>query len=125
MTMKLRTGPAWNQWSEAAQATRLRGMSRSAPFVGPHNRGLLALNVQDADVLALRPPTMLVYGANSFPFEPAITSRFRTLRPDLPLHVLDNGGHNIHRDRAAAFNALAVPFLTATSTSSRIAVNAA
>ena len=106
-------GPAWNQLSEAAQATRLRGLSGCAPFVGPHNRGLLDLTIRDADVTNLRPPTLLVYGANSFPFESVIAGRFRSLRPDLPLHTIARGGHNIHREQAAAFNALAVPFLTA------------
>ncbi len=83
-----------------------------APLVAPHSQGLLDLPVTEADIRSLRPPTLLVYGRASYPFERAIADRFAQLRPDLELHTIEGAGHNVHRDRADVFNSMALPFLT-------------
>ncbi len=104
-------GQSWAALPQDDKEARLRAVSGVAPLVAPHFQGLLDLKVTDSDVAGLRPPAMLVYGQASFPFERFIADRFRALRPDLPISVIDDGGHNIHRDRWEIFNALAIPFL--------------
>jgi pimeloyl-ACP methyl ester carboxylesterase len=104
-------GQAWAALPQDDKEVRLRAVSGIAPLVAPHFQGLLDLKVAHSDVLGLRPPAMLVYGQASFPFEAFVADCFRELRPDLPISVIDDGGHNIHRDRWEIFNALAIPFL--------------
>jgi pimeloyl-ACP methyl ester carboxylesterase len=104
-------GPSWGSLAEAAKLKRLNAMAATAPMVGPHMRGLNQLQVTDADVLGLRPPTLLLYGDNSFPFEAPIAARFRALRPDLDVVTVEKSGHNVHRDQSAFVNARALAFL--------------
>jgi pimeloyl-ACP methyl ester carboxylesterase len=104
-------GAAWTRLDEAAQTARITALAGMAHLVAPHFRSLLGFRVADEDIRALRPPICLVYGAVSYPFERLICARLTALRPDLPLHMVEGAGHNVHRDRAEAFNALAVSFL--------------
>jgi pimeloyl-ACP methyl ester carboxylesterase len=87
-------------------------MAPLAPITGPHAGGLLAFPVTDDDVRSLRPRTLLLYGTNSFDFEPAIAPRFRELRPDLQLMTIDGAGHNLHRERPDIVNAAVTDFLS-------------
>lgn len=105
-------GAAWNNLTADRQTSRLRALGSCAPMIGPHFRGLRALQVTEADVLALQPPSMLVYGAASFPFEALIADRIRALRPDLPVVTIEGAGHNVHRDRPDVLNPLLTAFLT-------------
>ena len=104
-------GEAWRTLDAEAQARRLGTMASCAAIVGPHFRGLCELAVTDADVRGLRPPTLLLYGANSFPFEADIAARLRALRQDLPLVNVADAGHNVHRDQAEFVNAEVRAFL--------------
>ncbi|HUB15257.1 MAG TPA: alpha/beta hydrolase [Acetobacteraceae bacterium] len=104
-------GDAWQALDREAQERRLQAMASCAAVVGPHFRGLCALDVGDADVIGLGPPTLLLYGENSFPFEAVIGERFRALRPDLPFLIVAGAGHNVHRDRADFVNAEVAAFL--------------
>jgi pimeloyl-ACP methyl ester carboxylesterase len=110
-TMDTLGGDAWASMEEARKAERLRALASCAPFVGPHFRGLLDFPVTAADVTALRPPALLLYGAASFPFEAAIAARFRASRPDLQVITIDGAGHNVHRDRADTVNQVVTAFL--------------
>jgi 3-oxoadipate enol-lactonase len=109
----LAAGEAWTKLDEATQTKRLRGMASIAPMVGPHLRGLGQLPMKDTDVLDLRPPTLLLYGADSFPWEALIADRIRALRPDLRVVTVDKAAHNLHRDRSDIVNAEALAFLAA------------
>ncbi len=111
-TLAIMGGDAWAKLDEQEKASRLQPFAPIAPLVGPHCRGLLDLPVTEADIRRLRTPTLLVYGRASFPFERAIADRLAQLRPDLELHTIEDAGHNAHRDRADAFNSIALPFLT-------------
>jgi len=104
-------GEAWRRLDAEQQAARVQAMAACAPLVGPHVRGLLDLVVTAADVAALRPPTLFMYGADSFPFEGSIANRFRALRPDLRVMTVEKAGHNVHRERPDIVNAAARAFL--------------
>jgi pimeloyl-ACP methyl ester carboxylesterase len=104
-------GAAWDALAPARQAKRLEIHASRAGFAAPNFRALLALPAREADVTGLRPPTLLIYGADSFSFEPFIAARFRALRPDIPIVTLERAGHNPHRDRPDAVNPLLLRFL--------------
>jgi pimeloyl-ACP methyl ester carboxylesterase len=104
-------GEAWSRLDDATQQARLQSMAPLAPITGPHAGGLLAFRVTDDDVRSLRPRTLLLYGTNSFDFEPAIAQRFRELRPDLLLMTIDGAGHNLHRERPDIVNPAIADFL--------------
>lgn len=111
--LDLIAGEAWHSLDAETKEQRLKGMARIAPLVAPHVRGLCDLMVRDEDIRGLRPPTLLFYGAESFPFERVIADRFRALRPDLRIIFADKAGHNVHRDRADLVNAELMSFLAA------------
>ena len=73
--------------------------------------GLLDLVLTDADVHGLRPPALLIYGAESAPFEGLIGNRLHALRPDLRFITVDGAGHNVHRDRPDIVNPVTLSFL--------------
>jgi len=56
--------------------------------------------------------TLLFYGTASYDFEPAIAQRFRELRPDLPIVVVEGAGHNLHRERPDVVNTTIIDFLS-------------
>ena len=111
-SITMAAGEAWTQLDAETQATRLKALAESAPFLGPHNRGLETLAVTDSDVTGFRPPALLLYGANSFWFEGIIADRIRALRPDLRVLTVENAAHNVHRDRADVVNAEVLAFLS-------------
>jgi pimeloyl-ACP methyl ester carboxylesterase len=111
--IKAAVGEAWSRLDTETQAKRLQALASSAPMVGPHMRGLHDLLVTEADICNLRPPTMLFYGADSYPFEAIIADRFRALRPDLQVITVEGAGHNVHRDRADIVNPAVLSFLAA------------
>jgi esterase len=104
-------GEAWTALDAATQASRVRALASSAPMVGPHARGLLDLQVTEADVRGLRPPVLLFNGADSAPFEGIMASRFRGLRPDIHAMTVERAGHNVHRDRPDIVNPAVLSFL--------------
>lgn len=104
-------GEAWTRLDAPTQATRLLALAASAPLAGPHLHGLNDLAVTEGQATGLRPPTLLLYGANSFWFEAIIADRFRALRPDLRVLSIENAAHNVHRDRADIVNAEVLAFL--------------
>jgi 2-succinyl-6-hydroxy-2,4-cyclohexadiene-1-carboxylate synthase len=105
-------GDAWINLDADQKASRLAALSSCAPLVGPHFRGLADLVVTEPDVMRLAAPTLLLYGAASYPFEAGIARRFRDLRPDLQVVTIDGAGHNIHRDRSDIVNPMVAAFLT-------------
>jgi pimeloyl-ACP methyl ester carboxylesterase len=105
-------GDAWTNLTEDEKASRLAAFAPCAPLIGPHFCGLVDLAATEADVMALGPATLLLYGAVSFPFEAAIADRFRALRPDLQVVAIEGAGHNVHRDRPDIVNAMVAAFLT-------------
>jgi len=104
-------GDGWQALDPAAQGRRVQALAPAAAIVGPHFRGLCALEVSDADVVGLRVPALLLYGESSFPFEGDIADRFRALRPDLRVMTVAGAGHNVHRDQADLVNAEVAAFL--------------
>ena len=104
-------GEAWNRLDAETQAKRLKALSASAPMGGPHMRGLCELVVTETDIRELRPPSLLLYGAQSFAFEAIIADRFRALRPDLPIVTAEKAAHNVHRDRPDIVSAEVRSFL--------------
>lgn len=109
--METAAGEAWSKLDAETQAKRLQALASCMPLIGPHHLGLCELAVTEADVVGLRPPTLLFYGEESFPFEPAIASRIHTLRPDLRLITAEKATHNVHRDRSDLVNAESLAFL--------------
>jgi 2-succinyl-6-hydroxy-2,4-cyclohexadiene-1-carboxylate synthase len=105
-------GEAWINLDADQKASRLTSLAPCAPLVGPHFRGLIDLAVTEADVKRLAAPTLLLYGAASYPFEAGIANRFRDLRPDLRVVTIDRAGHNVHRDRSDIVNPMVAAFLT-------------
>ncbi len=105
-------GTSWAQLDDETQAERLNALAGSAPFVGPHLLSLNSLTVTENDAISLCPPALLIYGVNSFWFERIIADRFRSLRPDLRVITVENGAHNIHRDRPDIVNEEALAFLS-------------
>jgi len=84
-----------------------------AHLTAPHVRALLDFSVTDDDVAALRPPTLLVYGAASVYFEAPIAARLRHLRPDFPQVHVEGAGHLVHADRADVVGPAVAGFLRA------------
>jgi pimeloyl-ACP methyl ester carboxylesterase len=104
-------GAAWSRLDASVQQARLDSLANLAPVTVHHGRGLLAFSIDDEDVRDLRPPTLLLYGTTSYDFEPAIAQRFRELRPDLPLVVVEGAGHNLHREQPDFVNSTIAKFL--------------
>ena len=111
--MEFLAGDAWSKLDAETQAKRLQALASSAPIIGPHIHGVFEAMVTEADVRALRPPALLLYGVESFPFESVIANRFRALRPDLRVVTAEKAAHNVHRDRPDIVNAEVVAFLAA------------
>ena len=99
-TLDMVAGHAWRQLDEETKTVRLKAMQHLATFVVPHWRALFSHVVADADLQALQPPTLLLYGDASFAFEAAIAARFQSVRPDLPQILLPDAGHAAHLERA-------------------------
>jgi pimeloyl-ACP methyl ester carboxylesterase len=108
----LEWGPneAWLRLDEATRSARLEALSPMAAVVVPHLRALLNLAVTDTDVRAMR-STLLLYGTESYDFEPALNQRFRELRPDQPIVVVKGAGHNLHREYPDIVNSAIAEFL--------------
>jgi len=111
-TLEWAGGEAWQRLDEQAKASRLQALASIAHLPAPHARGLITLEVTPDDVRALGSPTLLFYGTASYDFEPAIAQRFRELRPDLPIVVVEGAGHNLHRERPDVVNAAVIDFLS-------------
>lgn len=111
--LALTAGEAWNRLDAGAQARRLRALASCASVLGPHLRGVCRTTVTEADVAGLRAPALLLYGARSFRFEPAIANGFRAQRPDLRVVTIERAGHNVHRDRPDIVNPEIAAFLAA------------
>jgi len=106
-------GDDWTKLDEATQTKRLQALASIAPMVGPHLRGLGQLPVSHTDVHDLRPPTLLLYGADSLRWEMLIADQIRALRPDLRVVTVEKAAHNVHRDRSDVVNAETLAFLAA------------
>lgn len=104
-------GEAWRKLDEQAKIARIEAMSQLAPLVVPHGNGLMNFVLSPDDVRDLRARTFLIYGTASFEPHPAISRRWRELRPDLQLLVADGAGHNVHRDKPDFVNAAIQQFL--------------
>jgi len=104
-------GVAWNALDEATKFNRLERLAPMAPFVVPHWRILLDFAVTPSDLEALKPPTLLFYGTESFDFEPLIAAVWRKYRSDLPMITVEGAGHNVHHDRPDIVNPAIIDFL--------------
>ena len=111
--MALLAGAAWDRLAPDQQAQRLQALASCAPLAGPHMQGLIDLRVTEADILALHPPSLWLYGAASFPFDARMADRVRALRPDLSVLTIAGAGHNVPRDGSETVNQEALNFLTA------------
>ena len=109
--MELLGGDAWLELDEAVRATRLNALAPMAPLVAPTTQALLDFAVDEADVRTLAPPTLWIYGDQSFDIEAPISERIRALRPDLPQLLVKGAGHNSHRERAEQVTEAIVEFL--------------
>src|SRR5204863_6301593 len=110
-TMEWAGRDAWLNLDEQTKASRLQSLAPLARIVSPHSRALLDLEVTEADVRALRPPTLLIYGTASFDFEPFIQKRLCDFRPDLQLLIVEGAGHNAHREKPDVVNSTIERFL--------------
>jgi len=111
-TLEWAGGEAWQRLDEQTKASRLQALASMAHLPAPHATGLIALEVTPDDIRALVAPTLLFYGTASYDFEPAIAQRFRELRPDLPIVVVEGAGHNLHRERPDVVNTTIIDFLS-------------
>jgi pimeloyl-ACP methyl ester carboxylesterase len=103
-----------SRWAGLAEADRQRTLDALAPLAlltTPHVQALVDFQISAEDVRALRPPTLLIYGAESVYFEAHIAARLRQLRPDFrQLHV-EGAGHNVHAERADVVGPAVADFL--------------
>jgi pimeloyl-ACP methyl ester carboxylesterase len=104
-------GDAWHALDEETQQHRLARLAPLAPLVVPHWRILMNFAVSPADLEALKPATLLFYGAKSFDFEPHIAAAWRKHRPDLTLNFVEDAGHNVHHDRPDIVAPAVIDFL--------------
>jgi pimeloyl-ACP methyl ester carboxylesterase len=104
-------GDPWNALDEATKSKHLGRLAPMAPLIAPHWRILLGLAVAGADLEALRPATLLFYGAESLDFERYIAAAWRKYRPDLPLFMVTGAGHNVHHDCPDIVNPAIIDFL--------------
>lgn len=79
----------------------------------PHVHALLDFNAPAEDVKALHMPTLLIYGANSYPVEAELAKRFREERPDWPQVLIEGAGHNCYREKPIEVNATIRSFFEA------------
>lgn len=110
-TMNLVGGVPWRRLDEVAKERRLRRMTRFAPFVAPHWRGLMNYNVPVQDLVHLKPPTMMIYGADSYDFEAVIADVWRGARPDIEQVIIEGAGHNVHWEAPDTVNGTILKFL--------------
>mgnify|MGYP006412772397 FL=1 len=104
-------GSAWQAFDDDAKSALIAKMAPMEPFIVPHLRALRIFTVEPADLKALRPPTLLFYGQNSFEFEARIAAQWRAHRPDLDLILVEGAGHNVHRDYSGLVNGAILSFL--------------
>ena len=67
-------------------------------------QALLDFEVTYGDVKDLATPTLLIYGGASYPFQRHMAHRFRELRPDWPLVIIEGAGHNSFWEQPAQVN---------------------
>lgn len=82
-------------------------------MLGAHAAALFRLAVSEHDVRNLIPPTLLLHGSRSFPFEAVLAARFCHLRPATEQIRIEGAGHTLHLQRADAVNAALKTFLLA------------
>jgi pimeloyl-ACP methyl ester carboxylesterase len=104
-------GEAWRKLDEETKDLRLQALGTIAHLFAPHALGLTDLNISEDDVCSLQTSTLLVYGTKSFHPHPVIQDRWRELRPDVPMIVAEDAGHNVHRDKPDVVNAAIINFL--------------
>lgn len=103
-----------SRWAGLAEADRQRtldALAPLAPLTAPHVQALVDFEIGADDVRALRPPTLLIYGADSVYFEAHIAARLRQLRPDFPQLHAEGAGHNVHAERADVVGPAVADFL--------------
>ena len=105
-------GEAWARLDDTVKAQRLDALSGLAPVVVPHLQALLDFSITPADLQSLSPPTLLLYGTESYAFESIIAGSWRRHRPDLQLVEVKEAGHNLYRDRPDIVNPALLEFLS-------------
>ena len=103
-------GTAWHA-SDANHARVIDALSPLAELTGPHATALANLDVSEADVRALAPPALLVYGRESAYFESTLAAMLASLRPDVAQVHVDDAGHNSHLERPDVVGPPAAAFL--------------
>jgi pimeloyl-ACP methyl ester carboxylesterase len=72
-----------------------------ACLVAPHVKALSEFELDAAEVRALRPRILFVYGGASAYWEASIAARLAQLRPDLPQLQVPGAGHHSHVEQPA------------------------
>jgi pimeloyl-ACP methyl ester carboxylesterase len=104
-------GEGWRSLDDHKRASRLDAMQPVQHLIVPHMHALVDFSAPAEDVKALHMPTLLIYGANSYPVEAQLAQRFRELRPDWPQIVIEGAGHNCYREKPTQVNAALRTFL--------------
>jgi pimeloyl-ACP methyl ester carboxylesterase len=98
-------------WRDRMRPEALAQLEAGAPLFMAQGQAHYDLVVTEADLRALAAPTLLVYGGRSFGWERPIRERVRDLRPDFPLLLVEEAGHNVHLEEPDRVNAAIRDFL--------------
>lgn len=104
-------GEGWRSLDDDKKASRLDAMKPVEHLLVPHMHALVEFNAPAEDVKALHMPTLLIYGANSYPVEAQLAQRFREVRPDWPQVIVEGAGHNCYREKPTEVNLAVRTFL--------------
>lgn len=111
LTLNFVGGSAWKASSSEARQRILDALAPLAPLAGPHIAALADLDVSAAEITAMQPEVLLLYGRESAYFEPSIAACLAELRPDFEQLHIDRAGHNSHLDRPDVVGPVVAAFL--------------
>jgi pimeloyl-ACP methyl ester carboxylesterase len=109
--MEFAGGDKWHSLDEVRKTKVVNSLLPLTALLPKHGMRLMDFNVSEDEVRRLRAPTILFYADDSVFFEPSISARFESLRPDFQQVHVENSGHNIHHDQADQVNVAILDFL--------------
>lgn len=96
---------AWARMDEGKRKARLDAMAPTQHLCAPHFQSLVDFPVTADEIRQVASPTLLVYGADSWPVEAQLAARLREIRPDWPMLTVDGASHNCFREKPEVVNA--------------------
>jgi pimeloyl-ACP methyl ester carboxylesterase len=100
-------------WRARVPPEALAQMEKSAPIIVAQGEGLRSFNVTEDDIRSLAAPALFIYGARTYAWERPIREAVRALRPDLPILIVEESGHNTYSEQPDRVNAAIRDFLGA------------